>query len=99
MIIDIDAIQTRLDAATPGPWRVINDNDVMVFAGRRSVAYCGGYTTNDDDEEAVRRENAANAELIAHARADLFYLLHEVKELRQQCASLAQQRSDKGGPS
>ena len=49
---------------TPGPWEV--RYDAMVFCGNRSIASCGGYSSNVNSQ-AIRLENEANARLIAAA--------------------------------
>lgn len=49
---------------TPGPWIVRHQYNV--FAGKRSIAGCGGYTSNDPNED-THEANMANACLIAAA--------------------------------
>lgn len=65
---------------TPGPWR----RSTHAFAhvetsdGRRSVANCGGYSTNTDKGEHID-ENEANATLCA-AAPNLYEALESVLE-------------------
>ncbi len=61
---------------TPGPWTVRYQYNV--FAGKRSIAGCGGYTSNDPNED-THEVNMANAHLIAAAPD----LLAACKEARQ----------------
>ena len=49
---------------TPGPWKV--KYEAMVFSGNRSVANCGGYSSNVDSTK-VRNENFSNAVLVSAA--------------------------------
>ena len=49
---------------TPGPWYL--KYDAMVFAGNRSIASCGGYSSSVNSTE-IREANNANAALIAAA--------------------------------
>ena len=81
---DLDAIEARLFLATPGPWRVkeqdpkqIHRGTVQVEENGRGVeviaeCYCGAY-----DGHGLR-----NAELIANAPTDLAALIEEVRHLR-----------------
>ena len=49
---------------TPGPWKVKHLFNVM--KGNRSIAACGGYTSNSPSDP-FDQENQANARLIAKA--------------------------------
>lgn len=83
--LDIDAIETRLAMASPGPWRVkpsdngsIHRGTVQVEENGRMIeviaeCYCG----------ASEGHGLRNAELIAHAPDDIKALIEEVKRLRQ----------------
>jgi hypothetical protein len=76
--LDLDAIEARANAATPGPWE----------HGERCVWQAGMLNTAEiavDCEHGnggIRRH--ADAEFIAHARTDVPALLAEVKRLREQ---------------
>lgn len=83
--LDIDAIETRLAMASPGPWRVkpsdngsIHRGTVQVEENGRMIeviaeCYCG----------ASEGHGLRNAEMIAHAPEDLEALIEEVKRLRK----------------
>ena len=65
---ELTAIQARAALATPGPWHSQQgNNEGVVRAGSAAVAYCRGHE--------------ANAEVIAHARADEPALVAEVRRL------------------
>jgi len=51
---------------TPGPWTVGKHSMSAVFADKRLVASCAGYSSSDD-QEATHLENEANANLVAAA--------------------------------
>ena len=84
--LDIDAIETRLAMASPGPWRVkpsdngsIHRGTVQVEENGRMIeviaeCYCG----------ASEGHGLRNAELIAHAPDDIKALIEEVKRLRME---------------
>jgi len=59
---------------TPGPWKV--KYGINVFGGKRSVANCGGYTSNTSPDNDLA-ENEANARLIA-AAPDMLAMLKTV---------------------
>lgn len=94
--LDIEAIEARLNAATPGPWCAEMDADKKatardwreVWAGSNAVVVADGYERHSAGEtEAVYgvRIRAANADLIAHAPEDLRVLLAEVRRLAPSC--------------
>lgn len=73
---DLDAIEARLNAATPGPWeRFVWDREHLIK--RRN----GGCII---DAVGMSKENA---EFVAHAPADIATLLREVGDLREKLAS------------
>lgn len=87
--LDLDAIEARAQAATPGPWHVAappwNPAEPYVITGNEDLSSgtvvvdmfgVGG----DPDDPKVNRE--ANLAFIAHARADVPALLADVKRLR-----------------
>jgi len=81
---DIEAIRSRLAAATPGPWRLkpqdpakIHRGTVQIEEDGRAIevvaeCYCGAYEGH----------GLHNADLIAHAPTDLDALVDEVERLR-----------------
>lgn len=82
MTVDKEAIKVRLEAATPGPWewwgdelRAKLDLDSPIV-GEPMVGGCG---------EPEWDVSAADADLIAHAPADIAALLAEL-ELAETCA-------------
>ena len=78
----IEAIGARLVAATPGPWVTIHqeptDNGIDIATGRGSgrafANVLGRFSSQRDRIEA-------NAALIAHAPADLAWLIEKYNEL------------------
>lgn len=66
------ALAARLEAATPGPWRHVDDR-----AGHQ--VHARGYGI-----PRATVHSGADAQLIAHAPADLADLLEEVRQLRAQ---------------
>lgn len=77
----IDAIESRLAAATPGPWiyepsealHGIPDSQTHYVTDQVSIA--------DDDPPLCSLHSKADAELIAHAPDDLKFLLAERQRL------------------
>jgi hypothetical protein len=86
MTLDLEPIKRRLAAATPGPWRVKEDDAKTLHRGTVQVeehgrlietiaeCYCGGYDGH----------GRQNAELVAHAPEDLEALIAEVERHRQE---------------
>ena len=71
----LQEIRARLDAATPGPWnfgRIAGDWGSVHTHGRTNVVI------NSEDDGGY----AADQDLIAHAPADIAWLLDEVERLR-----------------
>lgn len=86
--LDLDAIEARCDAATPGPWR----DDETDNNGQRLI-----FGDNADDwiallphqcVESIRVERDRDAAFIAHAREDLPALVAEVRRVRPRHARL-----------
>lgn len=73
---EIQAIEARADAASPGPWQVETDGELTWIKSARMdervVLFCGQL-----DEQAT-----ANADFIVHARADLLVLLTALRAAR-----------------
>ena len=98
--LDLEAIEARTNAATPGPWGVGNDTNIvrgLEVTGRgsytciQSVAEVGD---NDDRldwdrDEAVEVDPEDDAAFIAAARTDVPALVGEVRRLRAELAQIA----------
>jgi hypothetical protein len=72
-MIDLDAIQARAEAATPGPWRLTDGG-------------WGEFVQDSEGRElwALRHTpEVADAEFIAHARADVPALVAELHAARK----------------
>lgn len=82
--IDLDAIEARANAATPGPWRYLGKNRIDTPVIDVDEANWGGEELSGyrlicaDDDGAWRY---ADVEFIAHARADVPALVARVREL------------------
>jgi cell division septum initiation protein DivIVA len=77
--LDLDAIEARANAATPGPWVQSQRDMWMVYrdgGGTPEIDVGGGYDI---------KENAA---FVAHARSDVPALVAEVRNLRAYVAAL-----------
>lgn len=84
-----------LDAATPGPWTVRDDNSEIGGWPPSSPLWCidnEAYLSDDDDEPAVSITIdvgvEADADLVAWARNNLTTLLDEITTLRAAYAEL-----------
>lgn len=89
MTIDIDAIEARANAATPGPWEsthgitydpdagLIEDREFMIMRADDDTAIA-----SDVFDPVIQKPSAANCEFIAAARQDVPALCAEVRELR-----------------
>jgi hypothetical protein len=65
----LDAITARCEAATPGPWKVVEGKSFGVQSENKNIANCF---------------RAENEQFIAHARQDIPALLAEVERLREE---------------
>lgn len=96
MSVDLEAIEARANAATPGPWGsgplITGDKgDYVVWYGRdaegqrRYIGAAGGLWAPvcPPDAEIVFQAEIANAAFIAAAREDVPALVAEVRRLRQ----------------
>ncbi len=87
--LDIDAIEQRANAATPGPWRdgrSGGDVECLIDGVHCQVALASGAAAMHDvraDAATIRRANAA---FIAHAREDVPALIEALKWLRKVAA-------------
>ncbi|MER6534346.1 hypothetical protein ABT215_11145 [Streptomyces sp900105755] len=92
--LDLDSIEARKNAATPGPWGAHRDlSAVYTVQARPRTTRFGMETDGDIATLAADRsdaENYANAAFIAHAREDVEQLVAEVRHLR---AELVTERS------
>lgn len=91
--LDLDAIEARETAATPGDWGYYDGGDYADIASDYQPTGPGSYTfaqsiarieadeyeAEDDDEAADRMR--ADAEFITHARTDVPNLLAEIRRL------------------
>ena len=80
--MDREAVRRRAEAATPGPWKPWTTDDypsVVYFENGASfrVAVCSGWSNN-----------AADAEFIAHARADVPALLDALEAAEARLAAI-----------
>lgn len=79
----IHEIKERLQATTPGAWRIWkpdedhfeNDDPIIETENGQYVAQ----TSYDNLSNTVRRTMAADAEFIAHAKEDVAYLLEQLE--------------------
>lgn len=70
---ELDAIEARANAATPGPWTQRDVDAHMIRGPKREVLYA---------YDAFGGDGLANAAFIAAARADVPALVAEVRALR-----------------
>ena len=95
--MSLEEIRRRVDRATPGPWRVVLDDSESPKTVWRQ---CASDKHPDDDPERLSvyddcchggglhsepffRE--ADAEFVAHARADVPWLLDRLDQIRRLC--------------
>ncbi len=91
--LDLDAIEARVNAATPGPWWVEQVGD---FGDKSAVIECVRWRGYLNTLHLV--EDTPTAEFIAHAREDVPALVAEVRSLRAKVAAveaLADQWADR----
>lgn len=96
MTADIEAIRARITAATPGPWKAewVDGDDWWQITGQPfddggQWLACPEVATTDEMED-----DGTDADLIAHAPADLAALCDEVEELTADLYELRQQRRE-----
>ena len=86
----LEEISARLNAATPGPWRVyvaIDARDHTVYGNFKSKPYLlaeiwhNGLRPNEEHGEFAQQQSH-NADLIANAPSDITFLLSEVERLQ-----------------
>jgi hypothetical protein len=86
--VDLDAIETRARAATPGPWHRYPDYGPTFFANT-SGAYLRGV---GDFDFGVGEQAAADEEFVTHARTDVEAMAAEIRRLRSERDELLRQR-------
>ena len=77
--LDLDAIDARTNAATPGPWHGTHDEFGCVHIG--DYGWCAG-GPNAPEYDVDSEQGYADAEFIAHARTDLPDAVAELKRLQ-----------------
>ena len=82
MTLDLDPIRARLAAATPGPWHAYG-NTLAAEVGRCTCSPHYGAHERSCGLEDIGQVVESDAELIAHAPADLAALVAEVERLRE----------------
>ena len=82
---DLTPIKARLDAATPGPWAVVDDLAVTAAPEVGGDDSCLSIVIPAIVEFTPR---AADAEFIAHAPTDIAALVAEVERLQEQLADV-----------
>ena len=94
---ECEAIQARVEAATPGEWEVFSPTStnpgIQAACGERIVIYGDGeeedgYFRPGIGGRQVDGEALANATFIAASRTDIPNLLHTIAELRKEVARL-----------
>lgn len=101
---DLAAIRARCDAATPGPWEYVEDNEIVVAGLQRHspghisydtliVEVDGGEPGLDETEAAYDARVEANTRFVVAARADLPALLDLVE---RQAAEIERLRTELG---
>lgn len=93
--LDLDAIEARAKAATPGPWEH-EKNGGMIYAYEmkmrvldiRGWGYLTGWGGLHMNEEAAIKVQEANGDFAAHAREDVPALIAELRKLREENVEL-----------
>lgn len=78
--LDLDAIEARAEAATPGPWGTVDDGSLM--APYVSVACDDGPIITCPECHTAGGGRRADAKFIARTRTDVPALVAEVRRLR-----------------
>lgn len=78
----IQEIEERVKAATPGEWKLGEENGTknIVSSPEHYIAYCSDVVGYEYEATEIRGSDAA---LIAHAPADLRFLIAEVERLQK----------------
>lgn len=108
-MIDLDAIQARLDASNPDPW--VHGDDTLnadgtiqsanilsvgiLGANPWAIACChGGPTEPEEGRDTRGLQATADAAFIAHAHQDVPALITEVRRLRDALTDVAKHQED-----
>ncbi|OZC59245.1 hypothetical protein CH276_22620 [Rhodococcus sp. 06-470-2] len=85
--LDLDAIQARINGASPLPWtyRDVIDGLHNVTRGGWDVASCGAGDLDPDDGDRDAQA-ARNAEFVAHSRSDMELMAARIRELEAQAS-------------
>jgi hypothetical protein len=73
-----EAIRAREQAATPGPWAVAHELNVIASDGYSAFGLSSSHPLKDGS--TAHQRNKANALFAAHAREDVPYLLSALDE-------------------
>ncbi len=86
---ELKAIEARLTAATPGPWRWENDGDGRTLVTEDDQVVGGAilWARDANDRQVDLQVTEQDANLIAHAYRDIRALLTEVRRLHSALAS------------
>jgi hypothetical protein len=76
----LDEIQARLDAATPGPWKLFGT--LAQWESEEDLSF----GPDDAPEVGTVSEGLGDADFIANAPADMPYLLAELRKAREALA-------------
>lgn len=95
MSFDLEAVEARCAAASPGPWEPVlfNEglwNECMGISGTNpyghnrieTLAQNQWFSHGPEDEDRATESCYANIRLMAHARTDLPAAIEEIKKLR-----------------
>jgi hypothetical protein len=85
MMLDLDAIEARAEAATPGPWY---EDDVTFGTGTLVIARFDD-TVVQCSLPLSHTRSAPNADFIAHARTDIPALVAELRAARADITEMA----------
>ena len=82
--LDLDAVEQRLKAATPGPWAVVRVPEVIEITSHKRTHIARRFTGNFGDPQAL-----PDTEFIAHAPEDVAALVAALRETRAALYDLA----------
>jgi hypothetical protein len=82
--LDLDAIEARAAAATPGPWCTDSWEIYQDSEYQPGISFWIGETCRADEENDGR----ADAEFVAHARTDVPAMAAEIRRLRAELAAV-----------
>ena len=84
-MIDLDEIERRANAATPGPWASRRNRDMRDYEVRAGCVLAIVSEAASAKHATSVRECGRNAAFIAHARTDVPALIARVRELEAEC--------------